>query len=186
MTALTLTESCQRLITGEVIAYPTEAVFGLGCDPDNQSAILKLLSLKQRSPEKGLILIGANLAQLKPYFDKTLLTKQQLQLINQPSDPAITWLVPKNANTPPWLTGQFDSIAIRICHHPLAHQLCLAFAKPIVSTSANLSGYLPCRTLTEVETQFGCSFPVLNGETGHRCNPSQIRDIFTGDIIRQG
>lgn len=186
MSALTLIQSCQYLKDGKVIAYPTEAVFGLGCDPDNQQAVLQLLALKKRPIEKGLILIAANLKQLEPYFDKLSLTQKEIELINQPRDLATTWLVKKNINTPTWLTGQFDSIAIRISHHPLVQELCLAFTKPLVSTSANLSGQPPCRTLAEIAIQFGEQFPVLKGETGKQRNPSQIRDIMTGSIIRQG
>ena len=90
MSALTLTQSCQYLKDGKVIAYPTEAVFGLGCDPDNQQAVLQLLALKKRPIEKGLILIAANLKQLEPYFDKLSLTQKQIELINQPRDLATT------------------------------------------------------------------------------------------------
>lgn len=186
MSALTLAQSNQLLVAGSVIAYPTEAVFGLGCDPDNQHAVLTLLTLKQRPIEKGLILIARNFDQLIPYIDDKSLTEQQIQLITTPSSKAITWVVPKNNHTPYWLTGQFDSIAIRICAHPLVKELCLLFGKPLVSTSANLSGQAPCRTFNEVETQFGANFPVLKGETAHQFNPSEIRDLISGKIIRQG
>ena len=62
-----------------VIAYPTEAVFGVGCDPDSEKAVMSLLALKQRPVEKGLILIAANFEQLKPYIDDTQLSDEQLE-----------------------------------------------------------------------------------------------------------
>lgn len=62
---------------GKIIAYPTEAVFGLGCDPDNDKAVRKLLLLKQRSWKKGLILIAGDYKQLTPYIDDNKLTNLQ-------------------------------------------------------------------------------------------------------------
>ena len=151
----------------EVIAYPTEAVFGVGCDPDSETAVGRLLALKQRPVEKGLILIAANYEQLKPYIDDSMLT-------------------PAQPTTPRWLTGRFDSLAVRVTDHPLVVELCLAFGKPLVSTSANLTGLPPCRTTEEVLAQFGNDFPVAAGETGGRLNPSEIRDALTGERFRQG
>lgn len=76
-------QALNALKSGEVIAYPTEGVFGVGCDPDNADAIKKLLALKQRPVEKGLILIAANYEQLLPYIDESQLTPQQLEKIHQ-------------------------------------------------------------------------------------------------------
>lgn len=169
-----------------VIAYPTEAVFGLGCDPDNETAVLKLLALKRRSVDKGLILIAADYDQLEPYVaDRELSVLQRERMLNSWPGP-VTWVVPAKLQTPRWLTGQFDSLAIRVSDHPDVRSLCLAFGKPLVSTSANLSTYPPCRNTEEVFAQFGQDFPVLTGETGGRKNPSEIKDVITGTLIRQG
>ena len=183
---LTLSECNDRLKKGDVIAYPTEAVFGLGCDPNNEAAVLTLLKLKQRSIDKGLILIASHYQQLLPYIDDSSLNKEQKQLAFTSWPGPVTWIFPKNRTTPYFLTGKFDSIAVRVTDHPLVCQLCDLFGKPLVSSSANLSGHNPCRTVFEVKSQFGEDFPVLKGETGHRLQPSEIRDIRTGKIIRQG
>lgn len=183
---LTLSQASARLKKGEVIAYPTEAVFGLGCDPDCQSAVMTLLQLKQRSIDKGLILIASHFKQLIPYIDETALTIEQQQKAIASWPGPITWLMPKNKTTPYFLTGQYNSIAVRVTNHPLVCQLCDLFGKPLVSTSANLSGHEPCRTVIEVTKQFGDTLPILQGETGQRSQPSEIRDIKTGQIIRQG
>lgn len=183
---LSLSQSTIRLKNGEVIAYPTEAVFGLGCDPDCQSAVLKLLQLKQRSIDKGLILIASNFQQLTPYINLNAITAEQKQLALNSWPGPITWIFPKNLSTPYFLTGQFDSIAVRVTAHPLVRELCEQFGKPLVSTSANLSGYQACKTAAEVAKQFGEDFPILQGETGNRSQPSEIRAILTGHIIRQG
>lgn len=183
---LTLTESYELLKKGEVIAYPTEAVFGLGCDPDCETAVLKLLELKQRSIEKGLILIASDYQQLQPYIDETMLTTAQKQQALMSWPGPVTWILPKNIKTPYFLTGKFNTIAVRVTNHPLVCKLCDLFGKPLVSTSANLSAHEPCRTFSEIEKQFGANFPILEGEIGQRSQPSEIRDIQTGQIIRQG
>lgn len=168
-----------------VIAYPTEAVFGVGCDPDSETAVMRLLELKQRPVDKGLILIAASYEQLKPYIDDSMLTDAQRETIFRWPCP-VTFVFPASAATPRWLTGCFDSLAVRVTDHPLVVALCEAYGKPLVSTSANLSGLPPCRTVEEVRRQFGAEFPIVPGETGGRLNPSEIRDALTGELFRQG
>ncbi|MBY4840910.1 L-threonylcarbamoyladenylate synthase type 1 TsaC [Pantoea leporis] len=176
----------ERLQQQEVIAYPTEAVFGLGCDPDSEDAVMALLALKQRPVEKGLILIAADYAQLEPYIaDRELSVLQRERMFASWPGP-VTYVVPASPHTPRWLTGRFDSLAIRVSDHPDVQALCRGFGKPLVSTSANLSGEPPCRNAEEVAKQFGPQFPVLNAETGGRLNPSEIRDVISGELIRQG
>ncbi|CNH53873.1 sua5 YciO YrdC YwlC family protein [Yersinia kristensenii] len=169
-----------------VIAYPTEAVFGLGCDPDSEKAVNALLALKQRPWQKGLILIAANYEQLKPYVNDAALSDAQREAIFSCWPGPVTWVIPARPETPRWLTGSFDSLAVRVSDHPLVQQLCSQYGKPLVSTSANLSGQEPCRTTEEVRIQFGVSLPVFTGLVGGRLNPSEIRDALTGKQFRQG
>lgn len=169
-----------------VIAYPTEAVFGVGCDPDSELAVTRLLTLKQRPVEKGLILIAANFAQLQPYINDEMLTPAQREAIFACWPGPVTFVFPAKASTPSWLTGRFDSLAVRVTDHPLVVELCKAYGKPLVSTSANLTTLPPCRTVEEVRAQFGDDFPVVEGTTGGRLNPSEIRDALTGQQFRQG
>lgn len=180
---------------GQVIAYPTEAVFGVGCDPDNTSAIESLLQVKQRPKSKGLILIAADFSQLIPYIAAEELCVEQIQLMldswrdsaDVKDKAAVTWVVPASTRCSDWLTGQFDSIAIRVCDHPVVQQLCLAFGKPITSTSANLSGLEPCRNTAEVQHQLADKVAaIVDAPTGGRAVPSEIRDIKTGHIYRAG
>ena len=170
----------------EVIAYPTEAVFGVGCDPDSEMAVTRLLNLKQRPVEKGLILIAASFEQLKPYIDDSQLTQSQRDTLFTAWPGPVTFVFPALPTTPRWLTGRFNSLAVRVTDHPLVVALCEAFGKPLVSTSANLTGLPPCRTADEVLGQFGHDFTVVVGETGGRLNPSEIRDALTGERFRQG
>lgn len=171
---------------GEVIAYPTEAVFGLGCDPDNENAVNKLLELKQRPWEKGLILIADSYEQLKDYVDDKQLTEEQKQAMFATWPGPVTWVIPAKASTPKWLTGQFDTLAVRVTTHELVKKLCREYGKPLVSTSANLSGLEPCRTTNEVIAQFNKSIPVLDGVVGGRQNPSEIRDAKRVNCIVKG
>ena len=180
-------QALHALRSGEVIAYPTEGVFGVGCDPDNPQAINKLLKLKQRPVEKGLILIAASYQQLKPYIDETQLTPVQLQQVKQSWPGAITWIMPSSAKVSPWVCGQFDSVAVRVTDHPLVQKMCNAFAKPLTSTSANLTGQSPCLTSQQVRQQLGHQLAVvLDGQTGGREKPSEIRDARTSQVLRQG
>ncbi|WP_370546272.1 L-threonylcarbamoyladenylate synthase type 1 TsaC [Edwardsiella tarda] len=169
-----------------VIAYPTEAVFGLGCDPDSESAVQALLDLKQRPWDKGLILIAADYQQLLPYVcDEALQGERRTAVFAQWPGP-VTWVMPARDDTPRWLTGRFSTLAVRVSAHPMVQQLCRAYGKPLVSTSANLSGLAPCRSASEVREQFGARFPVLDAAVGGRQNPSEIRDALSGELFRQG
>ncbi|QUM87415.1 threonylcarbamoyl-AMP synthase [Moritella sp. 36] len=169
----------------QVIAYPTEAVFGLGCDPMSEKAVQRLLSIKQRPVEKGLILIAANLAQLNDYVDFTALSTVQINLINQTWPGPVTWVMPAKAQVPKWLTGQFDSIAVRVSAHPTVQALCLAFGSPITSTSANLTGLTPCVTAAEVTCQLGPLLGAIVDEAvGELAQPTTIRDAVTGKTYR--
>jgi L-threonylcarbamoyladenylate synthase len=180
-------KALKALQQGEVIAYPTEGVFGVGCDPDNSSAIQKLLDLKQRPKEKGLILIASSYEQLLPYIDESQLTKQQIDTVHQSWPGPVTWVMPCSDKVSGWVSGQFDSIAVRVTDHPLVQKMCNAFGKPLTSTSANLTGEPSCMTTAEVEQQLGDKLvAILEGKTGGRDKPSEIRDAKTLKVLRQG
>ncbi|WGE89534.1 Sua5/YciO/YrdC/YwlC family protein [Actinobacillus arthritidis] len=176
----------EQLKQNRVVAYPTEAVFGLGCNPNSEATVRALLKLKNRPEEKGLILIAPTKELLLPYIDECKLTAEHWQIFETPSERAITWVMPAKKDVPQYLTGQFDTIAVRLCRVPAVIELCQATGFALTSTSCNLTGQEPCRTADEVKSQFGMDFPVLDGNTGGKINPSEIRDIFTQHIFRQG
>ena len=147
---------------------------------------MSLLVLKQRPVEKGLILIAASYEQLKPYIDDSMLSEEQRAAVFSRWPGPVTFVFPAKATTPGWLTGRFNSLAVRVTDHPVVIELCQAYGKPLVSTSANLSGEPPCRTTAEVIAQFGDDFPVVDALTGGRLNPSEILDALTGERFRQG
>lgn len=181
-----LNEIINKIKANEVIAYPTEAVFGLGCNPTSEKAVRQLLTLKNRSEEKGLILIAPTLDYFRPFIDETKLSSSEWQKLETIRDQAITWIVPAKPTVPTFLRGNFSTIAVRLCKMPVIETLCQAVGFALTSTSANLSGLSPCRTAEEVKAQFGENFPVLDAETGGKENPSEIRDILTQQILRQG
>ena len=177
--------ACEHLRQGQVIAYPTEAVWGLGCDPDNRQAVERILAIKQRAVEKGLILVAADTTQLGPIPHN--LTSSQRELIEQTWPGPVTWLIPDpGAHYPDWIRGGHDSVAIRVSAHPLVRELCFLFGKPIVSTSANIAGEPAIRTRAKLKQQFGDRLDyIVDGELGSAAQPSEIRDLATGKIIRR-
>lgn len=170
---------------GGIIAYPTEAVWGLGADPDNSQALARLLALKGRPKAKGLILIAANTAQLEPWL-ATLSVAARAQLEATWPGP-VTWLVPNNKLASEWITGDFTTVALRVTDHPVAQALCLNFGGPLVSTSANPLGQAPARTRAQVKHYFESQLQAIApGCVGARAQPSEIRDLQTGRILRPG
>ena len=172
-----------HLKQGGVIAYPTESCYGLGCDPRNRRAVMKLLRLKGRPQRKGLILIGSDFSQLQPYV-ASLSTAQWRTIA--PSWPGpVTWLLPAARNTPAWLRGSHKSIAVRVSAHPPAARLCQALGMALVSTSANRSGMMPARSYRQCVRQFGARVFTLPGQIGHRRRPSTIMDLASGGVMRK-
>lgn len=170
---------------GGVIAYPTEGVWGVGCDPDNAHAVQRLLDLKQRDPGKGVILIAADIEQVEPYLDG-LDKKQRAQLAATWPGPQ-TWIVPANAASPEWITGGRPGLALRVSRHPVVRALCTAFGGPIVSTSANPSGRPAPRSAVRVHRYFHHDIDyVLAGPLGGQRGPTPIRDLLTGKLLRAG
>ena len=170
---------------GEVIVYPTEAVFGLGCDPDNQHAVEKLLAIKQRPVEKGLILIADNYGQLLKYVDDAKVPMDKRADIFSSWPAAITWVMPAAKSTPKWLTGQFDTIAVRVTNHPTVKRLCQEFGKPLVSTSANLTGQETVISIEQAKEQFADQVGFYVDEPlGGNTQPSTIKDAMTGKVFR--
>lgn len=177
--------AAKQMRLGGVVAYPTEAVWGLGCNPFDEQALMQLLALKERPVEKGVILIAAHIDMLAPVL-AGLDDLQRQRLKNSWPGP-YTWLVPNNGLVPPWITGNFPSVALRVTDHPVAAGLSRAFGGPIVSTSCNPAGLAPARTIDQVRRYFGNQLDAITaGQVGQRASPSEIRDLLTGEIVRPG
>ncbi|MFT5162423.1 MAG: coproporphyrinogen III oxidase [Alteromonadaceae bacterium] len=170
---------------GKVIAYPTEAVFGLGCDPNDPEAVDALLAIKNRPRSKGLILVAADYCQLLPYIDDSQLTPEQKGAIHASWPGPTTWVFPAAELTPKWLTGDFGTIAVRVSDHPVVRQLCREFGKAVVSTSANLTGQPVITDIETLKQQLGEQVELIQpGHTDPQQQPSKIIDALTGVIYR--
>lgn len=168
-----------------VIAYPTEAVWGLGCDPYSYSAVAKILALKNRPEHKGLILIACNWQQFAPFTEG--LTNPELARLQKNQSKPTTWLIPHNGAAPEWIVGDHDTLAVRVTSHPLAASLCELFGGPIVSTSANPQALPEATNGLKVRAYFGRKLDgVAPGTVGSATAPSEIRHLLTDRVIRQG
>lgn len=174
-------EGARLIQHGEIVAYPTEAVFGLGCDPRNRDAVYALLALKQRPVEKGLILIAASLEQLQPFVT---LEDEWLESVTATWPGPHTWLLPAAPDLPAWINGGQASVACRVTAHPTAKDLCAATGYPLISTSANRAGQPPARSADEVRQFCPGVEHIVHGKLGGLAQPTPIRDARSGQRLR--
>ncbi|MEP6897325.1 MAG: Sua5/YciO/YrdC/YwlC family protein [Rhodanobacter sp.] len=170
---------------GGVLAYPTEAVFGLGCDPFDHAAFQRLFALKQRAPAQGVLLIAADFAAIEPFIDHAAVPSEILQRVCESWPGPHTWIFPRSSQVPLWLAGAHTGIALRITAHEPAAALCRAFGGALVSTSANPHGQVAARSQQQVVEYFGDHLDgILSGPLGDQQTPTSIRDVLSGAIIR--
>ncbi|WP_419812424.1 L-threonylcarbamoyladenylate synthase [Bacterioplanoides sp.] len=176
---------------GGVLAYPTEAVWGLGCDPTNEDAIQRILDIKKRPWQKGMLVVAASLDQLDDYL--LPLSAEDFQQVDVTWPGPVTWVLPCEEHVPALLRGEHNTLAVRISAHPQVRALC-EVTGPLVSTSANPAGHEPARTLVQLRQYFSPSTIkrlkgsdvvdfVLPGQLGGQKQPSQIRTL-DGRILR--
>lgn len=168
---------------GGVVAYPTEFCYGLGCDPSNIRAIRRILRLKRRARDKGLILIAERLDRLSKYIASLPAQYRNEILENWPGP--FTWLVPARPGVSRWVRGDYGTIAIRVTAHRCAGRLCKAAGMAIISTSANRARQQPLRTAEAVYGVFAREVDcIVDGRVGAGFSPTTIRDGLTGDVVR--
>lgn len=175
----------KKLRQGAVIAYPTEGVWGLGCVPENQEAVARLLKFKSRPWQKGLILAAANIDQILPYVDS--LQDSELAELESTWPGPITYILPRSNLTPLWVSGEHDSVAIRVSAHPVIQGICGELGQPIISTSANPSGKPPAVSQLRLKQYFGDQLDyVVPGALGGLVGPTQIKDLRARSVLRGG
>jgi L-threonylcarbamoyladenylate synthase len=183
MSRVRLARTARIVRGGGVIAYPTEAVFGLGCLPRERRAVMRVLAIKRRSWRKGLILIGADLAQLERYVVLPPEPRRSEVLATWPGPH--TWVLDARRGTPWWITGARGSVAVRVTAHALAAELCRAVGDALVSTSANVSRRAPHRRVLQLRRDLGSRIDdVLVGPLGGLASPTAIRDGRSGRTLR--
>ncbi|MBJ6981702.1 Sua5/YciO/YrdC/YwlC family protein [Luteimonas sp. MC1572] len=170
---------------GGVIACPTEAVWGLGCDPFDEAAVSRLLAIKHRDVAKGLILVASDPGQLDGLVDWDALPAANRAAVLASWPGPNTWVLPALPAVPRWITGDHDTVAVRVSAHPLLAALCRGVGRPLVSTSANAAGEPPARTLAELAPALlEAVDAVLPGDTGGLERPTTIRDARSGAALR--
>jgi L-threonylcarbamoyladenylate synthase len=184
-TTLSIGESVAALKQGGVVAYPTEAVWGLGCDPFNEAAVMRLLAIKQRDVAKGLILVAGDRAQFDGLLAWSELPAERLAAVEAGWPGPHTWIVPATPRVPRWITGAHHGVAVRVSAHPSVAALCGKFGGPLVSTSANRAGAPPAFHRAELDPALLVQLDgVSEGETGGLSAPTAIRDARTGAVLR--
>jgi L-threonylcarbamoyladenylate synthase len=182
---LRIDQAARTILAGGVVAYPTEAVYGIGCLPHNEQGLRRILRLKRRDARRGLIVVAADIGQLEnlAQFPDAVSTDRLL-----PGWPGpVTYVVPAGCSASPLLTGGRATIAVRISDHPIVRRLCLRTGSALVSTSANFSGHPPALSALGVRRTIGPEIDlVLAGPLGNQQKPTEIRDLETGNILRRG
>lgn len=213
VTTDSISQAASWVQSGRLLAYPTESVWGIGCDPFNEGAVQQLLAIKQRPAEKGMIVVTDSAERIAPLL--ATLTDRQRQAVldswntstSTTAKQAHTWLLPLSSPSsslsnpsnkptiPTWITGRHNSVALRIIAHPLIQQLCANLVSAqnpfglLVSTSCNPSGQTPALTLAQAQAYFAIRMDAgqvayLSGDTLGYQLPSQIHDALTGQLIR--
>ncbi len=183
MKVVQITSACKVLREGGVLAYPTESCFGLGCDPSNVAAIKKILMLKRRTRDKGVILIADRFARLSRFLEE--LPQSTLDKVLRSWPGPNTWLCPSSTSTSRWLRGQHDTLGVRVTAHPFAAQISHQAGMAIVSTSANRANRPSLRTAGAVIREFGKDIDyVVDLPIGSLTMPSTIRHAITNSVIR--
>lgn len=177
-----IVDAARHLKNGEVVAYPTEAVYGLGCDPLNEQAVRRILEIKQRSMDKGLILIAGSIEQLESYLE---LNQTILDKVTPTWPGPTTWVIPCQDWVPYWLTGAHDSLAVRVSAHPIVQRLCKQFNGPIVSTSANISSKPAAKKARDIPAAIPKQkIHILAGGLGNSSKETAIYHAITGQRLR--
>ena len=171
-----------HLKSGEVIGYPTEAVYGIGCDPWNQSSVEKIAKIKGRKKRQTFLMVASSIDQLTDLIDISRLSSQ----VKSSWPGHTTWLIKAKENVPYWLQDeQTNKVGVRISNHPLVRELCSEYGKPIISTSANISGKEEIKNQQEFIRTFSSNINYLvDGDLGDYDKASMIIDMETNKKIR--
>lgn len=173
------------LRNGGVVAYPTEGVYGLGCDPHDEDAVRHLFALKQRPSEQGVLLIAADIEQILPWVERSAVPDTVMRSVYATWPGPHTWIFPPSPEVPDWVRGAHAGIALRVTAHAPAAALARAFGGAIVSTSANPHGYAPASDAARVAQLFPAGLAaIVDAPLGGLNQPTPIRDAVSGATIR--
>lgn len=172
----------RALRAGEVIAYPTETVYGLGTDPFNATALERLFNAKGRDRHNPVLLIVSDPPQLTDVVAHVSDRAHQLMEAFWPGP--LSLLLPRNPSLPLGITAGSDKVCVRCPGLEWARSLCATFGGAVTSTSANRSGEPPVQSVVDLDLA-GVSLAIDAGPLGHG-TPSTIVDPETGKVLREG
>lgn len=179
-----LTNALNVLRMGGVILYPTDTVWGLGCDATNNAAVEKIFTIKKRRESKSLITLVNGFPMLERYV--RVIPEMAMQILEVSDDP-ITIIYPEGKNLAPLVCGEDGSVGIRICNEEFCNELITRFRKPIISTSANLSESPFPSDFSEIEEEIknsvGYVVKYRQNDSGKRM-PSSIIKVDNDGVIK--
>jgi L-threonylcarbamoyladenylate synthase len=167
---------------GGIIAYPTDTIYGLGCDPYDADAVASINDIKQRPRSKQFILLAGHIDQVAPLVD---LDDEQQHKVTGTTEPT-SWVIDARPSAPSWLVSPGGTITIRISQQHDVQRLCAALGHAIISTSANPSGKPPARNSLELHKYFHHSVDMILAD--HKmleASPSKVIRLCDNYIIRQ-
>ncbi len=171
------------IVRGGVIAYPTEGVYGLGCDPFSAASVARVAAIKGRPLGKAMIVIASAFAQVAPLLGPV--DAQHFDAAKATWPGPHTWIFPASRDVPRWLTAPDNTIAVRVSAHPIVRALCDGADRPLISTSANRSGNNPMVSAEQIERELGDDIDaIVNGALGGHQGPTAISDARDGSVIR--
>ena len=142
-----IVQCLKTLSAGGLILYPTDTVWGIGCDATNEEAVKRVYQLKQRDDSKSLIVLIDSADHLDHYVvDVPAIARELIDVAVKP----LTIIYEGAYNLAPNVLGAEDSVGIRIPNDEFCHRLCERYGKPIVSTSANVSGQPTAKTFADI------------------------------------
>lgn len=179
-----LKKACEVMAAGGLILYPTDTIWGIGCDATNEQAVQKVYALKQRSDHKAMLVLIDSVAKLDRYVDEVPSIAWDLIEV---ADKPLTIIYSKGKNLAPSLLGEDGSVGIRVTKEAFSRELCERFRRPIVSTSANISGQPSPAFFPEIDeaVKMGVDYIVeYRQDDQTKSKPSNIIKLGEGGLVQ--
>lgn len=176
-------KAIEILRSGGIILYPTDTIWGIGCDATNPDAVEKIYNLKKRADSKSMLVLIDNPGRIESYVEE--MPSMAWDLIEVTDNP-LTIIYPKAKNIAPNLLAEDGSIGIRVTNEIFSKKLCETFRKPIVSTSANFSGEKSPENFSEISDDIKQSVDYIvnyRQKEASKAKPSSIIKLDTKNVI---
>ena len=177
-------KACEVMAVGGLILYPTDTIWGIGCDATNEEAVRRVYELKRRSDHKAMLLLMDSSAKLNYYVQEVPdVAWDLIELADSP----LTVIYSGARNVAPNLLAEDGSVGIRITQEEFSHKLCERFRKPLVSTSANVSGEPSPANFSEISATIkaGVDYIVRYRQDDlSKAAPSHIIKLGAGGLVK--